>query len=1178
MKAIWIQLIFVTFLFFNSFGQSPEAIFNLPVEACMQESVKATNLSLNSTRFEWDLCQGDLKLTPTGKSVINVQGNVTAGADFVFDGTNWYGFATSRETNSIKRLNFGSDLNSTPTITDLGNIGNLSPWRPIDIQIVNDGGEWFGFVYGESTNLITRIEFGSSLTNTSGLVSEVILTGEGSSNCGLSILKDGGNYIVAYSNAYAIGTIKLSSIRSVPSVTEKMHTGNIPGILNFGDIKLIKHESNFFAYVPTYGTPKLYRANFGNDPLSIPAIADISNGMIGSNAPFGIDIGVDAGQYIAILCTIDGVVLRINLGNDPNQLPVSGVSIGNLGVLGNTLKISLRKHLSSWRAVTTSWNSGDFYTIEFPSQQCSEYPTILIEEEPQLKFQTEGIKYISLRSFSGNEFSESNKSINIKGITSPEINLFIEGICVQSPSQFQFESDQAITSTAWSFGDTQSSSDPNPVHQYFTSGEYAVSLLVTSENGCNNYAEKNIKIYNAPTAVFDLPAGLICTNNQFNFINTTPDSFDGNLSYQWFVNDDMKSTSRDFTYAFDSTDDQQIKLITQIPGCSSEQVQILTNLQSGPIVGFSYSGKCEDENVVFVNESSGAISSYEWQFGNGNSSTQENPSQTYADYGLYDVTLNTTGTNGCVSSLTKKLNIYSVPQTNFMIELPPFSCAGAMSQFRDLTPAMPDSNISLWQWSFGDASNGAATVKNPQYIYAQAGNYNVSLKTTTNFGCSNSVQKSIAILPSPTADFTFGPACLNQATKFTDASSGDIKSWLWSVQNNIYSSQNPSHTFRSSTAYPVTLTVTAINNCVSQISKSVSVPMPPAIDFATSSTCAGKPAEFNGISKGGNDPIQEWNWIFGDGASGNGQSTFHNYQSVNTYSVKLNAKSKSGCVYSNADEVSIINAPTANFSVPLESGAAPFTVPVTNLSTLATKYIWKSGLANQPPIEAYSPSFTYSDLGEYTIELEASNELNCKDVMQQKIYVVVPEINAAITDFQLEKIPGSTSWNPVVTLENKSNIALIDPVLYLDISGNSVISEQIAGIIKPNQSITHTFSAKIAPRSVQYACAEVKINSDLNSDDNRECVNVTDQFVSLIPYPNPAQDNITLEWISQTEEAMSVTIYNEVGQVVLSRTYEPIRQGLNQVTLDVSGLHMGIYFITYEWEGVIQNFRFSIVR
>jgi hypothetical protein len=153
MSLARVALIQAVMLFFVVKGFSQTAAFNVPALACLGQNLEPANSSTGATNFEWDFCQGDLGMTPHAATVANIGGSVTTGIDMVYDGTNWYAFATSRETNTIIRADFGASLSSTPTIVSLGHIGGITPWRPSDIQVVFDNG-WYAFVYGESTNLI----------------------------------------------------------------------------------------------------------------------------------------------------------------------------------------------------------------------------------------------------------------------------------------------------------------------------------------------------------------------------------------------------------------------------------------------------------------------------------------------------------------------------------------------------------------------------------------------------------------------------------------------------------------------------------------------------------------------------------------------------------------------------------------------------------------------------------------------------------------------------------------------------------------------------------------------------------------------------------------------------------------------------------------------------------------
>src|SRR4051812_47168564 len=95
--------IFLLSFSFTSIAQVTNAHFTIPSQVCKMQAVNVDNNSTNALRYEWDLNQGDFELTPSALEVTVVPGSVTTGIDVIFDGENWYGFVTSRETNSIAR-------------------------------------------------------------------------------------------------------------------------------------------------------------------------------------------------------------------------------------------------------------------------------------------------------------------------------------------------------------------------------------------------------------------------------------------------------------------------------------------------------------------------------------------------------------------------------------------------------------------------------------------------------------------------------------------------------------------------------------------------------------------------------------------------------------------------------------------------------------------------------------------------------------------------------------------------------------------------------------------------------------------------------------------------------------------------------------------------------------------
>jgi PKD repeat protein len=1165
----------------TTLAAQPSADFSLPFSACLNESIKITNQSQNTIAYQWDFCQGDLARLPIAQ---NLGGSLVASNSprikMVYDGTNWFGFVVSRANNNILRLAFGTSIdNPSPIVTDLGNMGNAS-LSPVDIDVVFSNGNWYGFVLGDNTAVITRIDFGASLaTSPSILLSTTLLTGiaQPTYGGGLHVTFDFNSnlWYLVFTGIYSINVVRLATIESVPTLADNISTGNVPVFSYLSQIKTINSNGIWYAYTVSVANSKLYKLTFGPSLFASPTYQDITGTWIGSSTPTGLAVGWDNGAYYLMVGTSGGLA-RVTLGGDLSNVAVpTGIFLGGLSVLQQINKMDMVKHNGVWRVFICATFSSDLYRITFPHINCGVPNSSLTE--PVITYSTSGSQGVTLRAYSDAiNFIEVNKATTISSLSAPPISITYSNSCVSSMIEFTYLSPHTVSTFNWNFGDNNSSSSPNPSHLYALANRYLAELSVTGSNGCSNYTSSDVDIYNPPSPAFDLPTGLICTNNEFTFANTTTDNFDGHLSYEWFVNDVAASASRDLKFAFSSIGDQQVKLKTSIPGCSTELVQTLVDVKSGPTVAFDFAGKCEDENIVFTNRSIGPINGYQWNFDDGNTSTAQSTSHVFPDPASYDVSLQTIGTNGCTSTLTKTVNVYSVPQTNFSIELPPFSCAGTPSQFNDLTPPMPESNIATWVWAFGDPANGVSSQKNPLYTYSASGNYFVSLSTTTNFGCTNFVQKSITISPSPKADFSFGPACVNQATQFTDQSTGDVKLWLWSVQNKTYSIKNAQHIFSSPAIYNTTLTVTAGNNCISQVSKNAIVPVPVAPDFTAQATCATKSSLFQAVNPTSADPVSSWAWDFGGQGTGTGLSSQHIFPLVGNYSVKMTTTRQSGCTYSISKTIPVIAPPKASFSVFLNDGPAPFTVDFVNTSSQATSFEWKFGDAGNSTSTLFSPSFTYLSLGNFTAQLMAGNTVGCTDTYTQPINVVVPNMNASITNFDLKKI--STGWGPVVTIKNESNIALIDPDIYLDISGSALINEKIVAVIKPGASFTHTFASTVSPRSFDYACAEIKINADTYLYDNRQCVNVADQFISMAPYPNPANAELVIEWINQRNDPMEIVIYSSSGQVALRRQYTSSQVGLNQVQVDITGLQAGIYLVSYMVDGVAQNFRFSVIR
>jgi len=1157
-------------------AQNPDAQFSINAVACIHENLAVNNTSANSVRFEWDVCQGDLALTPTAVNFGSVPSpNIPTGIDVVYDGTTWFGFVTNRNANAIVRMALGVNLTSTPVSVNLGNVSSLLN-APTDIKIVGDNGNWYGFVYNEGSNAIVRLDFGSSLTNAP--TATVVVTTAGNTNQGLEVVRSGSTWYVLYTLNTAVTVVRLASITTIPTGAD-IKTTVVAASVTLGDITVLEQNGSFFAYTAEFPNRKLYRVAYGSDLFNTPTVADLSASLpADALLYYGIDGAYDAG-YRLLFATLGGAMVRVDLGHDLTQTPTGSQVIGTLGVVFNTVKNKLVKHQSSWFNFAVDYVNGTLFKVTFPTPACQLAPGLFTQPTPSFQFLTAGTKHISLRSFSAQgTFDDDYKSVSISSLESPSLDFSNQKICLQSAIPFQYTSSQTLMSQLWEFGDSQTSTLPSPEHTYASVGNYSVKLSGVAANGCQNQVAKTVTIYDQPVASFTLPSGLICTNNEFTFANTTTDNFDGNLVYNWKVNGNSVSAQRDLKYTFTSSGDFDILLNTSIPGCQSEQAQTISNVQAGPQVDFAISGRCVGEVVTFTNQSVGSIAGYNWNLGNSNQSTDVNTTQVYAAVGLYNITLQTTGTNGCVSTLQKPLTIYSKPQPDFSVELPPFSCAGSPSQFNDLTPAPVDSNIETWAWTFGDAASGTSTLQNPLYTYATAATYNVRLITTTEFGCVAEVQKQVTISPSPSAEFSFEAACANKPTRFTPGSGADVKTYLWTTGTTTYSLPSPTHVYALPGSYTMTLRVTSNNNCVSSVTRNVMVPEPPALAFATQNLCATQSTLFVDTTPPAADATVTRTWDFGDQRAGTGVSPSHTYSAEGSFPVRLEVTQQSGCKYALVKNVTINPTPKAAFQPSADSGPAPLTVQFTNTSRGASSYLWTFSDPAIGNSTAAAPTATFNSLGQYAVDLRATSDKGCSDLTSKLISVVVPRTNVTLQ--RLELIPNQNgALQSVLTILNNSNYALSGIEVVLDFGLGLALREIIPENIGAGQTLTYALAYQLMPRdqSFRYVCTELVVPADDEASDNRQCLPVSAEIVTFAPYPNPASNSLSLQWITVGDEAIELTLTNAQGATAYRKTFELRGRGLHLVTADITALPSGLYIAQVN-TGTVQQRTRLVVR
>ena len=216
----------------------------------------------------------------------------------------------------------------------------------------------------------------------------------------------------------------------------------------------------------------------------------------------------------------------------------------------------------------------------------------------------------------------------------------------------------------WDFGDVTNSTLTVPVKSYAASGTYSISLIATSDFNCTNQITQPIDIYPNPAANFVVPDN--CQDQVFNFANNSTSAL-GTLSYSWDFDDASASTLINPIKSYSLPGTYNVSLLaTTSLGCVNTINKAVTVFPV-PLADFTLTDACQDAVFNFINSSSVSTGtlSYDWDFGDMQTSNVVNPSKNYSSSGLFPVLLKATSDKGCVNSKTKVLDVWPLPILDF---------------------------------------------------------------------------------------------------------------------------------------------------------------------------------------------------------------------------------------------------------------------------------------------------------------------------------------------------------------------------------------------------------------------------------------------------------------------------------------------------------------------------------
>ncbi len=545
----------------------------------------------------------------------------------------------------------------------------------------------------------------------------------------------------------------------------------------------------------------------------------------------------------------------------------------------------------------------------------------------------------------------------------------------------------------WNFGDGGTSTLANPSHSYTTAGTYTVRLITTNSTGCKDTIAKiNLINIGSIKAAFN-NASTVCENAPLSIINT---SAPAPISVAWDFGDGTTSTAINPVKIYSASGFYKIRLIADFGGCFDTAYKNITVLDK-PAANFNNSNplSCKAPLTVSFNDLSTGAISYNWDFGDGNTSTLQDPAHTYTTAGIFDVTLIVTNNNGCTDTL-RKIGLVKIQPPHVTINnLPVSNCAPLSWRFSSTVNSVDP--VVGYEWDFGDGNTSA--LPNPTHIFS-AGTYTIQLVVTTAGGCTDTaiVQRGIiaSIKPAPNLIATPRDVCAHLPVNFTDLTAGTVTNWLWLFGDGGSSTdKNPIHVYEDTGYFDITLIVCNAGCCDTVKFKNYIHINPPIAAFSSAFDCANpKLRTFTDASIG----ADEWNWDFGDGNTSHIPSPVHTYADTGTYTITLLVRNyTTGCEYTKKETIKII-AEKANFATPdtvICKNTAVYFTNTGNTAANVSLYEWEFGDGTTGT--GVNPSHIYTLAGKYSVQLIITDIFGCRDTLLKPLYIQVDGPTANFT-------------------------------------------------------------------------------------------------------------------------------------------------------------------------------------
>lgn len=369
-------LLFVALLIVSQLSIAlAQDIFEAPDTVCIRQPINLKSLRNDATRHYWGFCSGYLMTAPTGNNLgPNFGLDGPNDIDIIKDGNNYYGFIISSITHEFKRLNFGTSLENTPTVTNYGNFDNALPEQLNSLFIVKDPAynRWHIFVTGGNTvtnSSMARIDYQDSINTVPNIANfgnvDNVLNGPH----GLFVAKEGAKWY---------GYLLNKTINSMVRVDFDTNISLTPALTDLGpsaylnsphDMVAVRDNGLWYFFVTNETNNSMTRFNVGNsiDISAMPAAAPIPSDKFFN--PNGISFIRDCDSiFLFVTQRATNELVRVNMSDIEG--PYTFTNFGNVAGIETPSNLSrMIRFRDNLYMFATNWADASFSRIKF--EQCT---------------------------------------------------------------------------------------------------------------------------------------------------------------------------------------------------------------------------------------------------------------------------------------------------------------------------------------------------------------------------------------------------------------------------------------------------------------------------------------------------------------------------------------------------------------------------------------------------------------------------------------------------------------------------------------------------------------------------------------------------------------------------------------------------------------------------------------